>query len=932
MVSHDGIGGVALTSLFVYCTFFLIFCARAFAAEILTQKSEKIDKNAEISIEFTEEKPSIEDDSAFFSAPLEQLFRNPVLVSGLASGADAINRSVESLMDTLFYGLLDHEFELKLSKYWFFGSKIQRDVFSAPNGSYVVVDRIQLGPDYRRELWRAHDIPVSLGINGSVELLEIYLRTDGLRLVEQQELATWRRWANNWFGLLPVMVSVLPPSFNQNELYDPIREVQGPLSLPLSSKEFYQMPVGSIRSYALTGGVNLPLEFASAASDSVGRDLQKSGGFKTSLPYTVFKRGEHRINVLRRSQDIAWVGVKDLDRTGHKISSLISNKTYIFTGALAASLQKAKWIFAGVPISLFPFNFEFEEAMSKITDQVYEYDLRNMLARDAYERAVKGDFVLSKQRHHERVHRKINTGVTFHFTRLQDRKESAIHNGSNIAVFRKERFRDRFAGEVEVTDADGRFYVLETQQDLSAKTWDIFVGEEEMKVRSIAELRVQKVASKATSDSEAQVDYVLETTHDPMNLTFSMAINDRFVTAEEYHEYIENLRFFTKMPLPEVPTLPLRDHKRIESMRRSAFFIEPHREAFNIHVTPQHLGGFGAQAVVSFPTAQLQQIVNTPEDLMWRSYARAYGVDPELWGTADIRRSLRQQAKWITAFFLYPLKLFHFSSPSVDVIQEAENGIRQLISIRDLNRPIDKLDAFYRLVDSDYPMRVTSALLDMADENKVSRSVHFTVQPKGSASKETKSQYGRLNNKVFHEGASIRSLGRYQLAQNKIAAFYLDQPRDVDDKPDVARILVTTRPVPESLRATPYSEGIERVDRRQHVFISFACLNISPAVPIKLFIRVEQAGKVKIGKLHLAEKVIELIPVDIATEKNQRSSVYEFYLTGPLSPISNFIFDESVQSGDQLLVTLAVSSDGNIWSKGRQMEFRFEHGILTKPE
>src|SRR4051812_38329329 len=149
-------------------------------------------------------------DEPSYMQPIEQLLTNPALITSLTSNADAINRSVESVMDSLFYSLLDNERAFKLTEHsWILGS-MKRDVYSAPSGAYVVVDRVALGPRYARELTQVHGMPISLGIDGTVEVAQIYLRTDGQRLAEQEGLPTWRRWLNNWFGIVPVLSVILP--------------------------------------------------------------------------------------------------------------------------------------------------------------------------------------------------------------------------------------------------------------------------------------------------------------------------------------------------------------------------------------------------------------------------------------------------------------------------------------------------------------------------------------------------------------------------------------------------------------------------------------------------------------------------------------------------------------------------------------------------
>jgi len=104
--------------------------------------------------------------------------------------------------------------------------------------------------------------------------------------------------------------------------------------------------------------------------------------------------------------------------------------------------------------------------------------------------------------------------------------------------------------------------------------------------------------------------------------------------------------------------------------------------------------------------------------------------------------------------------------------------------------------------------------------------------------------------------------------------------------------------------------------------------------PLKVYVRVEQAGRIKVGKLELAEDVLELnwqLPNSKDPTDQSRANL-EFFLTGPLSPISNFLFDRAINLGDDLLVVIAVSSDGKIWSDERVIEFKIEDGLLLPIE
>ena len=71
---------------------------------------------------------------------VEALFKNSFFATGLASGTDAINRSLESLMHTVFYGLMDNEFRFPTSRFSAIGLDLTRDIYSTRQGPFVVVD------------------------------------------------------------------------------------------------------------------------------------------------------------------------------------------------------------------------------------------------------------------------------------------------------------------------------------------------------------------------------------------------------------------------------------------------------------------------------------------------------------------------------------------------------------------------------------------------------------------------------------------------------------------------------------------------------------------------------------------------------------------------------------------------------------------------
>ncbi len=914
----------------------LSLCATPLWAQSKASGAKKAKQAPEttVAVDFDEAPKEEVRDDAFYARPIEQAFKNSPIAVGLASGADAINRSVESLMDSLFYSLLDNEFNLRIyeDEAWF-NTRLSRELYSTPSGAYVVVERIGLGPRYGKELWRVQDVPVSIGIDNSVEVLQIYLRTDGMRLAEQNELSPTRRLINNWFGLLPAAAMLMPPSFNENELYDPVRQLETPFVFPLEVDGFYGMPVGSIRSYALSGGVRFPIDFGGMIDPGTKHLLDRTGNLTEAIPYSIFKTGEHRINVLRHGEHSAWVGLSEIDRTGHSISPLVGAKYFILKGALAARAWDYKWVWQGVPVAVLPIDLNFEQAIADVFDQVYEYDLRNPAAQKAYLAAVRGDFVPSRESYLDWKERDIDTGVIFHFARTTDKNETVSTNGPNLAVYRRERQRQHSEAEIEITDQEGKFYVLEVNHDVADKTWDILVGEEEQRVQQTLEMKVRRVLDKDEATGEETFFYAFDVDEDPVRLLLNLNIQDRYIDVEEYDNYIAAVRYFTALPLSTVPDIGLRDEQLLRERRRYAYFDEP-GTATSLHVPPTYLGRFGAQASISFSSKQLKNILDTEENDMWRAFAEAYGEDAVEWSNPEFRASLGHQLTWFKPFLLYPLRLFNRRFAAVDAIKEASQGVKELMALKGLSRPADMIDGFYRVFDTDHPPQLTRALLNMSNLGELPRRVTFSAQPKGKARAAIKDLYGKLNSMTFKDGPAFPEPGRYSRAKAKLSTFYLGRPREAEEKPSIAKVQVTTRPIPASVRDLPDPEDkSKKIDRKaKHVYLSLTVNRLDPGRSAKIYVRVEQAGRVQIGKLELAEQVLELTPTQVQSDNELTTQTFEFYLTGPLSPLSSFLFDNAVSSGDQFLVTLGASDDGNVWTDERSVEFRYEKGKLGAPQ
>lgn len=914
-----------------------IFFGAAQAEEVATQKEKDV-----VEVRFDDASAPETEDKNF--PQIDQIFKNPALLSSLSSGADAINKSIESLMEGLFYHLLDNEIKYPLKVDTWVSLSTQRDVYSADNGAYVVVDRIGLGPRFAKTLWKVQNLPINLGAEGTVDVLDIYLRTDGMRIAENAELPFWRQTINNWFGILPLLTGILPPSFNPNELYDPLRELETPFVLPMSIESFNAMPIGSIRSYGVSGGVHLGVELGELSDQVLRNTLDRLGGFAGNLPYTIFKQGEHRISVLRRTPNVAWVGLSRSDRFGHALEGLIGKSLIVLTGVLP--------LWAGMPANVFPVDMRIELATGQKFDQLFEYDLENAKAQQAYLAAVRGDFTTSKQMAIQQREKTEKTGVVFHFTRTQDIKEQNTGNSRNFAVARTTRKQERSSAEIEIVDQEGKFHVLETKQDVQDEDWDIFVGPQDTKYRDQVDMKVVKIMRPETEEKNEDHKkdkgekaenvgwgnnrYVFAVASNPIRMTTTMSIQDRYTDAKELTKYVEALRFFSSLPLDDLPEISLREDDDEVKRRREIFYRNPKENIMQLHVTPTYLGRFGADATTSFSTEVLNSIGEKSDNELWRAFAKTFGFDPEEWGSDINRQSFFHQSRWLSTAIFYPLRLFNVRLAWADAIHESEKAIAAIHEMHEAKIPLAKQAAFFKLFDSDYPQYLTHALLELAELDKVPRSVTLSTSPKGGNAPGAKEKFKTMNGRVFKSAANFPTTERYRIAQDKLNAFYPGSVRELRRKPQVGAVIVSSRRLPPgSLGSQDAATEGELLDPlKKHLFLRLKLKNLDAERNARVFVRLEQSGKIQFGKLVLAEQVLELAPAPRIekTVAGLDELVYESFLSGPLSPIRNFILDQAIDLGGEFKLTLAVSRDGIIWSDEKNIKFRFENGLLQPPQ
>ena len=849
--------------------------------------------------------------------PIERLFRNPVLASGLTSGADAINHSIDTLMESLFYGLLDNKLKWPLTGSADINLGLTRDVYSARSGAYVVIDRFGIGPGYSRELYRYNDIPVILGAQQSTDVYDIYLRTDPMRVHENKNFPWWRVAINNWFGVLPILEALLPPSFNANEMYDPLNRVETPFTFPLSIDSVKMMDVGSIKSYSISGGINLGVEMSEGIHGFKDQVMTGASALDANLPLTVFRTGEYRINVLKKDANTVWVGMMDSTKLGQRVETKLGKAYYL--------LSKTIPLWRGMPAPVFPVDFAIEEVIGDLIGRVYAFDLRNDEARTAYLEAVHGNFAPAHISWLRSREDKFDTGVTYFYTKKERRYETAIATGHNVFITNRQTKRTHSDAEIEITDSSGRYFILEAKEDLDSGHWDMLTGRAEEKVTLQADLLVRKIVEQENGEGGLKSRFEFIAEGNPIDISFNLSLNDKFVETEDLASYLNELSQFTMLEMDGLPKFETREPELLARRRRRVFLSHDQKTGKNIHVTPTHLGRFEGYASVRITNTQMMEIAAKPRAEIWGALCKSFEVSNaatcNAWEQSLFWRNLYRAASLVSK----PLRLLAFKWTAADAVDEIEDAVSALKRFSKLKAPEEKQTSLRSFFATDYPIQRVQGLLMLANLSQVSRSIELETQPKGNAPEDVKNRFKKLDGHRFSGQKVFPPPARY------------DSTKDVENKFDPSN-LTFSGVRPKLKKISLYRENIaiggkklENPKDASHSLVLISRIlatNLAKSERALVYAKLEQSGKIQLAKLKLFEDVLEIpLTTDGKIPTQDRANLV-IKLSGPQSILANLLSEESLASGGEFKLTLAVSGNGLLWSEEKTLEFQIEGGLL----
>jgi len=315
---------------------------------------------------------------------LYELIDSPALRHALSAGTFAANTAVTNAMDALFYSLLDRTWPLNKSRFTTLETGIERNLTRLPDKSYLVIDRVMIGPRMSRQIIPAAPFGIGAAVAAGSYFYEFYLTHDAERLNEGSRNLKNKFSAMNWFGILPFLTRILPPSFDPNELYNPMRVFSVPLKVPLNRKHLQEMQENTIRSYAIKGTVSFPMTHAwlQEKLPSIAKKTALAG----SLPIYIYANAEARVSVHKQSENQFKISLSNIQTEGSNIGLEIGKMFYAF------GLKASEFTWKGVPVAIFPLRMSFDTHMLQEHTLVRNINLNEDIPDEALAKALTGNF------------------------------------------------------------------------------------------------------------------------------------------------------------------------------------------------------------------------------------------------------------------------------------------------------------------------------------------------------------------------------------------------------------------------------------------------------------------------------------------------------------------------------------------------------------
>jgi hypothetical protein len=316
---------------------------------------------------------------------LYQIVDSPALRHLLSAGTTAANQAVTNAMDALFYSLLDRTWPISKTKFSVLNTGIERKLTMLSNNTYLVIDRMMVGPSLSRPILPPTPLGISTTLSSGAYFYEFYIVSDAERVAYSNARNRNLFSIANWFGILPLLSRILPPSFDANELYNPLRIIETPLKIPLTKSDLLAMPENTMRSYAIKGSIGFPIEHKWILDRLP--EISSQTALVPGVPINFYGNAEARVTVQKQSENDYRISLSHINTEGNSIGLEIGKTFYAF------GLAAGKFSWRGLPIPIFPLKVSKDHTLFQEFSEIRDIHLDDNLPEKIISEALTGNFI-----------------------------------------------------------------------------------------------------------------------------------------------------------------------------------------------------------------------------------------------------------------------------------------------------------------------------------------------------------------------------------------------------------------------------------------------------------------------------------------------------------------------------------------------------------
>ncbi len=924
---------------------FKIFFLFLMSFELFAQSLRK-DSEIEIKLDTEEIDKKSRQPENIYNRRLEEIFSNPSVVSGLNSGADLINQSVDALMESVFYRLLDNERTFAISDLTKITFGLDRQLFSTAFGGYLVADRMRINPNYSVSVYKVGAFPIIFGLDGFYEVGEIYLSSESKRALENEKLPFWKKSLNNWFGLLPFLTRILPPSFNPLELYNPWRELNAPISFPLDHNSFAKMERGTIRTFAMRGTISFSMPIEEGISQLVRDQILTETGLIISLPISVYTYGEIRVNILKKDEKTAWVSLTRSRNRAGALRGNIGNRYFVGQGILAflhgnpvlSSFAKS-W--KGFLIPFNPVIFDYTHSLGVSDQEVYEIKMNHPGGQQAYKMAAKGDFffmqdTLGKLPKDEQKKSKEKMGYSFLLKKIDHEIEKKYARGNNFFVIKRQNERSNRLVESEIKTANETKFELENKVDYSTTYVSTLSGVEEVKLFLETVAPVKRL-DKKESGNKSWTDHRYESANpkNPFKMLAQFSLQDRFTDVDDFERYKKIIENILVISLADLPTFPRKDIEGLKKANELRHFSNPSQEHLILHQIPMPLGKFFALSTIEFSAKQIQEAAMLDRKTI---LAAVEDVFKDIYGKPIYKTGVFDGSEEALYFIGSPFRLLNLRPLQLEIPDAVKSFVESLEDVKQFRTIDERIEQLSEIFRSEYPLEVLGALIRLVGTEKVKRKLVFQTSARGNLSEELRRTYESIDGQSFQvlKSSDYKDDDEEEADYKVILKSFFPTDQRAFSGVSIKKIIFKSSPVEEKVFVKNKSKRKNKKSKTQEILnsenlrsdleLTIDVESEKEAAKYKTYIRIEEAGRLLVGKFRIVDQIIELPAKDLS-ENNVRLNMF---LSGPRSLINSFYWDKIIQNQGKFHIYVSVSPDGRMWSQEKSFGVEIRSGKIFK--